>query len=605
MRSPTIVLETLSEKSHDSSYKFERLYRNLYNREFYCLAYQNIYANNGSMTPGSDGTTIDGMSFRRIDKIIASMKDHSYQPKPARRTYIKKKNGKLRPLGIPSSDDKLVQEVVRLMLESIYEPTFSKYSHGFRPDKSCHTALSEIQDRFIGVKWFIEGDIQACFDSFDHHVLIEILRKRIADEHFIALMWKMLRAGYMEQWTYNRTYSGTPQGSGVSPLLANIYLNELDSFMERYKGEFDKGQKVKTNPEYTRAQSKLSKLRVKNAKKWNELDEQGKAAALRQQKQQRGIMRSLPSGISDDMDYRRLQYCRYADDFIISVIGSRQDAEAIKSDIKNFLAEALKLTMSDEKTKITHCKDKARFLGYDITTMRHVILKRNKSGNVVRTGSGMIALYVPYEKWRGKLLDYKAMRIGKGVNDEEKWKPVHRGFLANAPDIDIIRKYNSEIRGLYNYYRLAHNASVISKFAYIMEYSMYKTYGRKYEKSVRFIINKYSKNGEFRVPYDTKAGVKYCVFYNEGFGRKEIPLKGEVDVLPRYVQQSKIREQVKRLKAGVCELCGKENIEVYMHHIRKLKDLKGQTEWEELMKKKRRKSLAVCFDCHNLIHESI
>ena len=180
-------------------YKYERLYRNLYNPEFYLLAYKNIYTNDGSMTPGVDGVTTDGMSLERIDKIIASLKDHSYRPNPARRTYIAKKNNpaKKRPLGIPSGDDKLVQEVVRMILESIYEPTFSNVSHGFRPGKSCHTALVKIQNTFTGAKWFVEGDIQACFDSFDHHVLIEILRRRIKDEAFIGLMWKFLKAGYM------------------------------------------------------------------------------------------------------------------------------------------------------------------------------------------------------------------------------------------------------------------------------------------------------------------------------------------------------------------------------------------------------------------------
>ena len=605
MRSPNIVLETLSEKSNDRSYKYERLYRNLYNREFYCLAYQNIYANDGSMTPGSDGETIDGMSLKRMDRIIASMKDHSYQPKPARRTYIKKKNGKLRPLGIPSADDKLVQEVVRLILESIYEPTFSECSHGFRPEKSCHTALSHINHKFTGVRWFIEGDIQACFDSFDHHVLIDILRRRIADENFIALMWKLLKAGYMEQWTYNRTYSGTPQGSGASPLFANIYLNELDTYMEQYKEDFDKGRRAKGNPEYFRERWKFSELRRKNVGNYDELDEQEKAAFLKEQKRLKGIMRSLPTAIYDDPDFRRVLYCRYADDFIVGVIGSKQDAEVIKSDIGKFLADKLKLKMSDEKTNVTHCKDKARFLGYDITVRKDAPLKRNGNGEVVRTGSGHILLYVPYEKWRDKLLEYKAMKIGKGANGGEKWNPVHRGFLTNKPDIEIIRKFNAEIRGLYNFYRLANNASVIGKFAYIMEYSMYKTYGRKYEKSVRFIIDKYSRDGEFRIPYDTKAGVKYCMFHNTGFARKEIPLKGDVDVFPKYVNVFKLREQVKRLKAGVCELCGKTDIEVYMHHVSKLKDLKGQSEWEELMRMKRRKSLAVCFDCHELIHESI
>jgi len=604
MRNPNIVLETLSEKSGDSTYKYERLYRNLYNREFYLQAYQNIYPKGGNMTPGSDGTTIDGMSFERIDKIIATLKDHSYQPKPARRTYIKKKNGKLRPLGIPSSDDKIVQEVVRMILESIYEPTFSKRSHGFRPDKSCHTAITQIQDTFIGVKWFVEGDISACFDSFDHHVLINILRRRIADENFIALMWKFLKAGYMEQWTYKRTYSGTPQGSGISPLLANIYLHELDVFMERYKENFDKGEKNKHHAEYMRVAGRLKRLRNKNADKWEELDKAEKAKALKMQNEIRGQLRNLPSKETFDPEYRRLQYCRYADDFIISVIGSKEETEVVKSDIKHFLTETLKLTMSDEKTKITHCKDKARFLGYDITTMKNYALKLNKNGVLCRVGTGMIALYVPYEKWRDKLLDYKAMSF-KVVDGVEKWKPQHRGFLVNAPKIAIIQKYNSEIRGLYNYYRLAHNASVIGKFAYIMEYSMYKTFAAKYKSTVKKIIDKYSRDGEFRIPYDTTTGEKYCVFYNEGFGRKEIPLKGEIDMLPRFANRYKIREQVKRLKAGVCELCGKENIPVTMHHVRKLKDLKGNSEWEELMRTKCRKSLAVCNDCHEMIHESI
>jgi group II intron reverse transcriptase/maturase len=604
MRNPIIVLETLSEKSIDSSYKYERLYRNLYNPEFYCLAYQNIYANNGSMTPGSDNETIDGMSLKRIDKIIASMKDHSYQPKPARRTYITKKNGKLRPLGIPSADDKLVQEVVRMILESIYEPTFSKNSHGFRTEKSCHTALSQIQHSFTGVRWFIEGDIEACFDSFDHHVLVNILRKKIADEYLIALIWKLLKAGYMEQWTYNRTYSGTPQGSGVSPLLANIYLNELDAFMEQYKENFNKGQHAKRNQIYRRESNKLHELRRKNATVWNELDEQSKAAARKEQRKQKHIVQSLPPTVVNDPQFKRVQYCRYADDFIVGVIGSKQDAETIKAAIGQFLREKLKLTMSDEKSKITHAKDKARFLGYDITIRKNAPLKRNKNGKVVRSGSRQIMLYVPFEKWRNKLLDYKAMKICKDANGGERWKPIHRAFLAMKPDIEIITKINAEIRGLYNYYKLAHNVSVLSKFAYIMEYSMYKTFGCKYKKSVRFIKTKYFKNGEFSIPYDTKTGKKYCVFHNTGFGRKEIPFKGEVDVFPRYINTYKFREQVERLKAGICELCGKENTEIYMHHVKKLKDLTGQSEWVKQMKKKRRKSLAVCFDCHEFIHKS-
>jgi hypothetical protein len=435
-------------------------------------------------------------------------------------------------------------------------------------------------------------------------VLIDILRRRIADEYFIALMWKLLKAGYMEQWIYYPTYSGTPQGSGVSPLLANIYLSELDVFMDQYKEEFDKGRCAKENPIYRREKRKLHELRCKNAAIWDELDAQNKALALKEQRKQQRKMQSLPRTPFDDSDFKRMQYCRYADDFIIGVIGSKQDAEIIKADIGQFLRENLKLTMSVEKTKITHGKDKARFLGYDITIRKTAWLKHNKNGNLVRTGSGQVLLYVPYEKWRDKLLEYEAMKICKDVNGNEKWNPIHRGFLVNKPDIEIINRFNAEIRGLYNFYRIAHNASVIGKFAYIMEYSMYKTFACKYKKSVRSIINKFSHNGEFSIPYNTKSGKKYCVFHNFGFGRKEIPLQGEVDVAPRYVKTYKFREQVERLKSGICELCGNMDIDICVHHVKKLKDLTGQLEWIKLMKKIRRKSLAVCVDCHKLIHST-
>ena len=177
MRSPQNVLGSLSSKACNSNYQYQRLYRNLYNPDFYLLAYQRIQAKQGNMTAGTDGKT--------------------YQPAPARRTYIPKANGKKRPLGIPSFDDKLVQEVVRMILESIYEPTFLNTSHGFRPKRSCHTALQYVQKNFTGVKWFVEGDIKGCFDHVDHHVLVNILRRRIQDEHFIGLIWKFLKAGYM------------------------------------------------------------------------------------------------------------------------------------------------------------------------------------------------------------------------------------------------------------------------------------------------------------------------------------------------------------------------------------------------------------------------
>ncbi len=367
MRNPIGVLKILTEKASVKGYKFERLHRHLYNPDFYLLAYKNIATSPGSMTKGADGMTIDNMSIARINKIIASLKDQSCQPNPARRTYIAKKNNpaKKRPLGIPSANDKLVQEIIRMILEAIYEPAFSNRSHGFRPKRSCHTALSQIQGTFTGVRWMVEGDIKACFDSFDHHVLINTLRRRIKDEKFLSLMWKFLKAGYMEQWKYHSTYSGTPQGSGMSPILANIYLSELDAFMEEYKAHFDtepfrrppSREYERANYHYRRAKAKLD---AGNATKED----------IRAFKEAQKRKLSTPFADVFDSRFKRIQYNRYADDFLVGVIGSKQDALKIKEDLRRFLAEKLKLTLSEEKTKVTHSSEAVRYLGYDIRVTR-------------------------------------------------------------------------------------------------------------------------------------------------------------------------------------------------------------------------------------------
>jgi len=345
MRNPIDVLNSLRSKSQNPAYQYERLYRNLYNSEFYLLAYQKIYANTGNMTAGTDGKTVDGMSMERIQTLIANMKDHSYQPNPARRTYIKKKNGKLRPLGIPSFDDKLVQEVVRMILESIYEPTFSNRSHGFRPNRSCHTALLQIQDNFSSVKWFIEGDITSFFDNIDHAVLVGILRKRIHDEYFLALIWKFLKAGYMEDWTFHCTYSGTPQGSIISPILSNIYLHEFDTYMERYMDKFRSEKKRAKYTPYWKLHEKIRWLKKGKCKPeaWAAMDDDSKEKYLKNIRTMQAQRYSMPALDPMDTSYKRIQYVRYADDWLCGVIGSKEDAEKIKADIKEFLLAELKL----------------------------------------------------------------------------------------------------------------------------------------------------------------------------------------------------------------------------------------------------------------------
>lgn len=602
LRNPTEVLKTLSEKTLETDYKFQRLYRNLYNPEFYLLAYKNIYANAGSMTAGSDGATISGMSLERINKIIERMKDHSYTPNPARREYIKKKNSdKKRPLGIPSADDKLVQEVIRMILEAIYEPTFSKYSHGFRPKKSCHTALRQLSLEFTGAKWFIEGDIKACFDSFDHHVLIDIIRRKIDDEYFVALLWKFFKAGYQENFVYHKTICGTPQGSGASPILANIYLTELDNFVESLRKEFDTGKTIRGGgTEYNQITHILKKAKHCLKSEWDNMSEAERKIAVKDVKTIKRQQLETPFHPHFEIGYKRLKYCRYADDWIISVIGSKVDAETIKAKIKTFLADTLKLELSDEKTKITDSKDFARFLGYDIAVARNRRIVRRKDGHLSRNTDG-IMLYMPKEAWFSKLREYDVLKIERDSNGKEVWKPKHRGWLCNKSDIEIVSKFNCEIRGLYNYYAMAINVTRLNSFYHIMKGSMLKTFAAKYKCHTSKIKMKYMRDKRFAIDYTTKAGAKTAYFYDDGFRwNKDIKVKNP-EMLPQYVVYSGMNSLAGRLKMGLCEMCNEKTDDIRMFQVKKVKDLKGDKPHEVIMKEKRRKTLAVCRKCFDLI----
>lgn len=604
MRSPQNVLESLSSKACNSNYQYQRLYRNLYNPEFYLTAYQKIQAKQGSMTAGTDGKTADGMGMKRINALIAKLRDFSYQPSPARRTYIPKANGKKRPLGIPSFDDKLVQEVVRMILESIYEPTFLNTSHGFRPKRSCHTALQYVQKNFTGVKWFVEGDIKGCFDHVDHHVLVNILRRRIQDEHFIGLIWKFLKAGYMEDWVYHNTYSGTPQGSIISPILANIYLNELDVFMAQYAQTFRQGDKRRINPAYKKPLDKRRGKQEWLKRNEHKISQEQKAAVKAEIDEINQYLRTIPYVDPMDDGYKRLVYVRYADDFLIGVIGSKVDAKQVKADVGQFIRQQLLLELSQEKTLITHGSDFAQFLSFQITTSTEQNSTRTKAGYIKRSYTGRIKLYVPKEKWLKRLLSYGALKIqyDKNNGNKEIWVPICRSGLRNLDDLEILNQYNAEIRGLYNYYRIAHNATVLNNFLYVMKYSMYKTFAGKYRTSMRKIIQKYTKNRDFVITYQGKSGEKSVVFYNQGMRRDTHVSATDPDIIGRARENRNYTSLVQRLRGCQCEWCGATDVEIEIHHVKKLKDLSGRAEWERHMIARRRKTMALCHNCHVKLH---
>ena len=466
MQNTETVLSVIRERG-TRGLKLERLYRQLFNPQLYLAAYAKLYPNKGALTPGTTSDTVDGMSIKKIDRLIEELRHERFRWTPVRRTFILKRDGKSkRPLGLPPWTDKLLQEVIRLLLEAYYEPQFSDSSHGFRPGRGCHTALQTIKETHRGTSWFIEGDISKCFDRLDHGVLLSSLKESIDDERFIRLIANLLRAGYMEDWKWNATLSGTPQGGVLSPLLSNIYLDRLDKFVENVLIPGNtKGKIRQRNPVYKHYQHKKGLAKKRNDRK-----------AYRAYDQE---LRKVPTMNTYDPNYRRLRYVRYADDFLLSFAGPKSEAEEIKRRLTEFLRDELKLHLSQAKTLITHGRtERARFLGYDIEvqqcdTWRDVLGRRSVNS--------VIALLVPREVLLGLCARY--MRNGK---------PIHRGELVLNSDFDIVARFQSEYRGYVQYYALARNLRQLNRLHWIMETSLLKTLANKYRSTVNKMVKHYA-----------------------------------------------------------------------------------------------------------------
>lgn len=488
-----------------------------------------------------------------------------------------------------------------MILEAIYEGHFEWTSHGFRPNRSCHTALKSLQNNFNGVKWFIEGDIKGFFDNINHNILIGIMRERITDERFLRLIRKFLKAGYMEEWHYNKTYSGTPQGGIISPILANIYLDKFDKYMNEYAENFRKGDTRSRNKEICKLNQRVSylKRRLKEVE-----DAEKRTSMITELHEKQRMILTMPSGNEMDKDFRRLKYVRYADDFLVGIIGTKEECETIKADLTKYMRETLNLEMSQEKTLITNAQDHAKFLGYEIYVRKDNATKRNSNGTLRRYFNGNVILHVSKEAIKNKLLSLEAMNVTT-KNGKEAWVSKGRTYLIDNEPQDIVAQFNTEIRGFYNYYSIANNASAIgSSFGCIMKFSVYKTLAQKFNCSVRAITNKYRKGKLFAVPFTDKKGkTKYRVFYNDGFQRKTDLLTHKADNLP-YLFKSPSLSLTERLVSRECELCGK-NGNVVMHHVRTLKELKGKHDWERKMLYMHRKTLVVCTECYAKIQSCV
>src|SRR6266851_3855634 len=503
--------------------------------------------------------------------------------RPLRRPY-----GKKRPLGMPVWSDKLLAEVMRMILDAYFDGTFSDHSHGFRSERGCHTALQDIYHSWKGTVWLIEGDIADCFGSLDHGLLLSTLGEHIQDGRFLGLVKKLLDAGYLEEWKLNKTLSGVPQGSILSPVLSNILLSKLDRFVETTLiPRYTRGERRKPNKAYERLEVQARRCRQK-----------GQMEAARKLKQQ---AQHLPSIETHDPNYRRLRYCRYADDFALAFIGPKEEAEDIKRQLRTFLLEELKLDLSEEKTLITHARSQAaKFLGYEITTLQSNRKQyRDKNGRKNRRINGNIGLRVPQTVVQEKCKRYL-----------QKNRPIHRAELLNESDYTIVATYQLEYRGIVNYYRMAYNLHTLQKLKWVMEISLAKTLARKHQISVAKVYKKYQadldiqgksyKGLQVTVP---REGKKPLVATWGG-----IPLTWDVNV--SIEDQTQIRwgnrsELEKRLLAQVCEQCGATRMtdQIEVHHIRALKDLKKYTgrekpQWVQIMAARRRKTLVLCRTCH-------
>ena len=540
----------------------DKLYRLLYDKDLYYAAYQKLKSKPGNMTPGIIPTTLDGISEETIMEIINSLKDNTFKFHPGRRIYIPKANGGERPLTIAPPRDKLVQEGIRMILEAIYEPTFSNNSHGFRPNRSCHTALRSARQKFVMAKWFIEGDITKCFDTIDHNKLMEMLRLRIKDQRFLDLIRKALKAGYMEFRTYSHTIAGTPQGSIVSPLLANIFLHKLDEFIEELKGKFDVGTKATINPSYKQLSRK--KERAKTVKE--------KVAIHK-------LLHRIPSKLEIDPKFKKMEYIRYADDWIIGVRGSREDCVNIMTEIRTFLRDKLGLELSEAKTKITNANSEhAEFLSVRIKRSNHVTFALRR-GVISRNVKNM-RLLAPIDKVTKKLMNNGFM---------EKGRPYPKFTWMSEPKDAIILLYNSVYRGIIQYYRFADNFNKLSaKVHYVLKESCARLLAAKYKAGTQAkIFTTYGKNLKGK----DKHGFAKIVL---GINTAAFNIK--VDNISLKFNAKGISKA--SLEGLTCELC-ESDYRVEMHHVRMMKDLNPKLNAvDKIMARKNRKQIPLCRKCH-------
>nr|CRX66589.1 putative reverse transcriptase protein [Axinella verrucosa] len=537
---------------------------------FLGTSYQKRRSMPGMMTPGTDKVTLDGISEKWFDEISQTFRNGLFKFRPVRRIGIPKPKGGVRYLGIPSPRDRIVQDAMKTLLELIFEPTFSDASHGYRPGRGCHTALNHIKMKMGYVTWFIEGDISKCFDSVNHRRLMGIIEEAVSDQPFMDLIHKALKAGYIEHpkgWV--ATNVGTPQGGVLSPLLANIYLDAFDKWMERKTESLEKGKRRRANPEYTKM---IRESRV---------NREGYVAPL----------------MGADENFKRVRYVRYADDFLIGVSGSLADCKNLRDEISEFLKRELELDLNLGKTRITHARsESAAFLGYRIHitdpskyAQRYVLRKGRYKWTHISTRPKMDA---PIEKLVEKLGEQKFCKPGG--------RPTSNGKFIHESLKEIIVRYRLLEKGLLNYYYMATNYGRVSaRIHYTLKYSCALTIGRKMRLStLKKVFKAYGKSLEVRDEKGRCIASYPKISYARPAGKISTAVVSPFDLIGNCAKFWKRSLDSRGLQCAVCQAT--EGIEMHhVKHLRKSKDMDWLTRRIVTMN---RKQIPVCKECHQKIH---
>ncbi|MBA1241098.1 nicotine oxidoreductase [Pseudomonas kunmingensis] len=588
-------IEAIRKANSDPTYANDRIYRLMFKEDLYIAAYEKIKSKPGNMTAGADGTTLDEFSIRTIKNIIDKMKNESFSFRGARRVLIPKANGKTRALSVAPPTDKVVQEVMRMILEAIFEPTFSNNSHGFRSGKSCHTALKQIRKNWSGVTWIIEGDIKGCFDNIDHEKLIGELAKRIKDERFINLVRKALNAGYFEDGAFFTGEIGTPQGSIISPILANIFMHQLDRKAEAIIEENEIGEdgKKAINPVYKKIQSRRAYLQ-KSLEKREGADREATIAEIKALEKQ---LLDTPSNLIASNGFIRVKYVRYADDWVIGVNGPKELAEKIRAEIGVFLSTT-GLELSLEKTHIRHAKtESAKFLGttFRVGSASPKIMKVRRNGTTFkkRVAGWTPLMYAP-------IGDIIKRLHAKGFCDPEG-KPTAINKWIYLDDTQIVEQVGAVWRGISNYYSFVDGFAKLSRIQFILQHAAAKTLAAKHRSSRSKVFSKHGANLRFRVRNEAGEVVK-TVSFPLVKSWKSSPDRFKTNEVDINFLERNLRLRTRSKLGSLCVICGSGD-RVAMHHvkhIRKLgKEVKG---FNRVMAILNRKQIPVCHECHHKIH---